>query len=366
MGRGVALTRTPSQLEKIDIITAAISNLNTVQDRVPRAAVARAMFAMMAPVIRLLVCGDFASTPGFSYEDFEPPGSEASLLNDKDWGLTILSVGKRLLELIDDATGVQDGGKVVGAVEEDRVVEVRMTTSLHTQSYISNSPLRSSARTSQELTKNFVENVTNTNSLMLHTSFVIAATFMLEGKSETDDEVAVTLQDVFLLTPEDLVMDSGDFFSSNSLCLEPHRDGRQNRKGERGASVANLTERQKVFLNKAIRDSPESLGTLYELGAAWGSTKGVVNTIYVTAMWWTGKDGEVEDLVTTGLSGGIDAEVLVSEGVRVSCWRIQKLIDGFRKEKTLKAILGTLDADTTMYVKDVAAQIETGGFKERK
>ena len=83
-----------------------------------------------------------------------------------------------------------------------------------------------------------------------------------------------------------------------------------------------------------------------------------MKTIYVTVMWWNGRDVEVEEMVSGGLSGGIDAHVLVGEGVRIGCWRLQKLLEGFRREKGLKGILGVLDADTTMYVKDVASKVE--------
>lgn len=151
-----------------------------------------------------------------------------------------------------------------------------------------------------ELTQNFVTNATNINSLMLHNSFIIAATLMLD---HGDEDCDVSLSEVFLLTLEDIVMDSCDFFVLNSLCLEPYSEGRQNHIRDKTA-VANLTELQRVFLNKTIRESPNRLNMLYELGAAWGTTRGVVNTVYVTAMWWIGGDGEVEEIVANGLSGG--------------------------------------------------------------
>ncbi|GMH63714.1 hypothetical protein TrLO_g568 [Triparma laevis f. longispina] len=106
-----------SELSHTALILKAISNLEIVDSRIPRAAVSRAIFAMMSPIIRLLICNDFSNAVGFEEEDFENEEG-TSILNDKKWAREVLKVGKRLLEFINDKGG--GGDKVVGAVVEDR------------------------------------------------------------------------------------------------------------------------------------------------------------------------------------------------------------------------------------------------------
>lgn len=106
-----------SELSHTAPILKAISNLEIVDSRIPRAAVSRAIFAMMSPIIRLLICNDFSNAVGFEEEDFEIEEG-TSILNDKKWAREVLKVGKRLLEFINDKGG--GGDKVVGAVVEDR------------------------------------------------------------------------------------------------------------------------------------------------------------------------------------------------------------------------------------------------------
>ena len=183
---------------------------------------------------------------------------------------------------------------------------------------------------------------------------------------------ARTLEKISLLAPANFEI--GVMFDDD--CLSSDHEGAGS-----GFSVSPLTQMQREFLQGLLEEEVEEaqeeggldiglrgdfLDQLYDLAACWGSTKGVVKTIYVVVMWWNGRDVMVEEIVSGGLSAGIDAHVLVSEGVRIGCWRLQKLLEGFRKEKGLKGILGVLDADTTMYVKDVASKVERAEKEKEK
>jgi hypothetical protein len=99
------------------------------------------------------------------------------------------------------------------------------------------------------------------------------------------------------------------------------------------SNVANteaaLTPNQVAFLHKSIDASfsasmssssdalpVASLQVFVGLGQYWGVPKATISTLYVTTMWWSGKDLEVSDLLSNIPASTFDAALMVENGVR--------------------------------------------------
>ena len=137
------------------------------------------------------------------------------------------------------------------------------------------------------------------------------------------------------------------------------------------------TAEQRNFLDKAILSSftstvpigsssnPAAIltavprSTLIELttlGSSWGIPPAVVSSMYVVSMWNLSRDMEVEEVLQSGLSSKetLDPETLVFGGLNVAARRMQGIVEGFRKDKSLKGSLGMVDASMMLWVKDAS------------
>ena len=91
----------------------------------------------------------------------------------------------------------------------------------------------------------------------------------------------------------------------------------------------------------------------------------VIRTWYVVEMYWAGRDVLVSDILSQGYgeAGIISPELLIDKCMDLICWRLDRLLGELRKVRELQGVVGCLDADYSMYVKERGREVGKGRMK---
>jgi hypothetical protein len=89
------------------------------------------------------------------------------------------------------------------------------------------------------------------------------------------------------------------------------------------------------------------------LALTWGISIQDIRTRVVIEMYYQGQDHIVEDMVVTNNNDPLSQLDFVKGAMPIICCRLELILGGLRKVRELRNMFGSLDADTTMYVKEI-------------
>ncbi|KAL9179819.1 hypothetical protein ACHAXT_007789 [Thalassiosira profunda] len=126
------------------------------------------------------------------------------------------------------------------------------------------------------------------------------------------------------------------------------------------------SSQQKSLLDKAIVDHAQKttspvvdnfamVKSVEQFGSALGVDAKYVRTHYLVEMIRLGKDTSINDLLGAS-SSSLDKTSFAEEVVHIICSRLNATILSLKQTKNYRGILGLLDAETSQWVKEVAAK----------
>ena len=330
-------------LGDVDHLRQAVLNLEFVEDGVflqaCKTGVARIIVELLRPLFRAAVVGWDVEVIEFAREEVE-----GGVWEDGDWWCGLCEVMKQCLELCGGEAGTKEG-------EEEGCASTLLLAGI---------------------ALNVGRERVTKKAVSLHLGAVIGIQLqvqmqLLERAVGEREGGGFDFEGMADLMPQG--HNVNEMFLTHSLREKWAGEGRG---GE-------LTQFQIDFLHRNIDSSfggsqgggtlpVASLGVFVGLGQHWGVSKATISSLYVVGMWWAGKDLEVADLLSNIPASVFDASLIVKKGVRIVCWRIAEVLKEFKKMKNRGEIYGRLDADMTVYVKEVARKVEVNkeGGKERK
>jgi hypothetical protein len=340
--RAVLLARdfreSPSNTTSLNL---AVTNLSLSPESFERSAVASVIFELVRPLCALMIDRDFERTMEYTEEEV------GELLEDTAWALDVGNEARRVISLISPPSSSQ----------QPYYLEEYADNTIDFEEH--NPPLD---RELVEFTYNYTLSSPQTSAVQTHEGLLVAMSVILRTKLEQESD-SLSLDTVPSLLPGTYPQESWPFSRG---CLSVP------------VAPSKPTAEQRGFLDKAILSSftstvhagsaastasasattvlQSSLNELTTLGSSWGLPPSVVSSMYVVSVWNLSRDMEVEEMLQSGLFSkeSLDPETLVSGGMFIAAKRMQGIVEGFRKEKSLKGSLGMVDASMMLWVKDTS------------
>ena len=375
-------------LGRTSLLYWAYSNLEAVPvDSAMKCSVARVMFELLRPIFRLMMHRDFEDTLEYQEVDFEVGQEEegCNLLDEVSWCLKICDLGRKFLRMsyASDKLLLSSSASTVSS------------SSLETPSANEIDVETPSDPELDKFSLAFLENPVILKSIQLYEGIITAIILLLEmhgeskvesfdqnGNRKTIDKkkkkrkknqgeddgnaIVAALTEIGDLMPEDFIGDTFNLFDIDCLSKDNYFSPAVEEQDDGGSiekrKNKETSDAQNIFMHKAIRHSlakrelPDgakgssdsrssslllsnvainsTLDSLYLVGSWWRVPSSTIKTKYITSMWYHGKDMEIEDIYKDSIgTSSIDHDVLVEDGVKVVCWRLQKIIEAFRKDK---------------------------------
>eukprot|EP00520_Triparma_pacifica_P012205 CAMPEP_0118646198 /NCGR_PEP_ID=MMETSP0785-20121206/7924_1 /TAXON_ID=91992 /ORGANISM="Bolidomonas pacifica, Strain CCMP 1866" /LENGTH=686 /DNA_ID=CAMNT_0006538167 /DNA_START=36 /DNA_END=2092 /DNA_ORIENTATION=+ len=316
------------------LLSLSICNLLSTPSTPSRSAVAVVIFELLRPILSLLITKDFELNMEYTEEEL------GDLLENKGWGNDVVQEARRIVGIL----------QVDEELSKPEYIDDYAGGNVDFDSY--DPPLDSEI---VDFTYNFTLSPPDPSSLRTYAGLLAAMSVIL--RSDSSDLSLSLLPTLLPSNPPTIA----PLFTRGCLNLP--------------VPPSPPTEAQRDFLDIAISNSftstvPTSTSTpptaiphstldeLTTLGSSWGINPSVVSSMYIVAMWELARDMEVEEILQAGLSTDtLDANTLVEGGIKVAARRMQNIVDGFRKEKSLKASLGMVDASMMVWVKETSKSL---------